>query len=101
MVATLDFCTVCGASAGAHYGACTGPPPPYDQPGPIKFGEPQTFDLYRQGRISCTHVFRPWETVGSVDERDGKLFGTFWFEANCKNCDARVGRRVEVEVVDQ
>lgn len=96
-----DFCKRCGASGGMHYGACTGEPAPYEQPGSIKFGEPQTYDLYRQGRLSCAHVFRPWETSGGAVERDGKLFGEFYFEACCKNCDARVGRRMEVEVIEQ
>lgn len=101
MVMARDFCSVCGASGGAHYGACKGEPAPYEQPGPIKFGEPQSFDLYRQGRLSCIHVFRPWESCGGTLERDGKLFGEFYFEANCKNCDARVGRRMVVEVIEQ
>jgi hypothetical protein len=67
----------------------------------ITFGEPQTFDLYRQGRLSCDHVFRPWETPSGVIERDGKTIAQMFFEACCKNCDARVGRRVEVEVIEQ
>lgn len=101
MIAPLKFCKLCGAGNGMHYGGCTGEPAPIEQEGPIKFGEAKSFDLYRQGRLSCEHEFRPWETCGGAVDRDGQLIAEFYFEANCKNCDARVGRRIEVEVSEQ
>lgn len=63
-------------------------------------GDPVSHDLYREGDSACDHEFRPWEVSSGVIDRNREVVAQMFFEAACRFCDARVGRKIETVIHD-